>query len=1247
MASIIPVPTGRTSDYLASLRLTNQLSSDQLDLQKLQEQLSTGRRVLTLSDDAPAAIRGITLQSLLEQKNQIQTNLTTSQSYLSATDVALANAQNTLNDMKGLAVQLSDTTFSDTELAAAGEQVQRAIQQLTDLANQQFRGRYLFSGSNTTTKPFNSLDNGLIQYLGNTSGLNSFADIDLLFDTTVNGNDAFGAISSQVQGLSDLNPILTGSTKLSDLRGGKGIDKGSFQISDGLSPPVTIDISSASTVDDVVRQIEANPPPGRQLKVRVTNTGLTVDIDDAGGGNLTISEVGGSHVAAQLGILKPDGNLTNPIVGADLNPRLTLTTKVSDLLGSRAQAIIEYPGQNNDILVKANQNGESLNGTKIQLVDDNLLKAGPGIYRGNEIVTKGSDLLRPQTTLTLDGADNNLLLTANATDGSLNGVNIVFDASNDIGNNAVIGPTTDVNGVPTITVQVDDTGETNLQTLVNAFVSDGRFAVGTPSGSTEGYDPTTSVAATNDGKNFLTAITDSGVKARASLPLIGGGNDLKLIANKSGDQFNNVEIVVDASSDIGDTATADYSDDGTTRRLTIHIDDSNETSVQSVINAIAKEGTFSATYDNSNGETFNPSASVNIASAGTAGNTGNTGGEADTYFVQIANGTTTASDLIRALNDNPTFSADFTASIDPKDTTAEFLTATGTVDVGVTGELSGGSGTKFDAQSGIQIQNGGQTSNLTFEGVKTVEDLLNVFNGSGLGLVAGINADGSGINVQSNISGADFSIGENGGQTATQLGLRTFTDQTLLSDLNFGQGVSGTDGTDFTITRNDGVKLDIDLSTAKTIGDVLNLINNNPNNLDGPNSVVARLSEFGNGIELVDDNPTGFDRLKVSQSVLSHAGEDLGLIPVGQLEATVSDSPDAAPATAVVKFGEPNNVNNAFKITATKPGTSYNNIQVEFVNNAASGNQALVNFDPATQKLTIDVDPTLTSANTVISAIKAEGTFDAELYSTDDATNNGNGLITQTGVLATTNGGLPIADSKSATADITFPTPDQLNTAFSLVAKDAGTGRNGVSIVLDDSLPSGGVPSAVFNSATKTLTVKVESGVTTANQVIAAIDQEGHFDAYLNNTVDTTNDGSGVINTAGTIGTTSGGTAEVLTGRNTNPMETKGIFNSLLRLKDAIDNKDVQAISRVAGLMQQDLQRLSFTRGELGARAQHVDVLKTRGEDEIVQLKSTLSQEIDVDMVQTITDMTAKQASYQASLKTAGQLYKLTLLDYL
>jgi flagellar hook-associated protein 3 FlgL len=116
------------------------------------------------------------------------------------------------------------------------------------------------------------------------------------------------------------------------------------------------------------------------------------------------------------------------------------------------------------------------------------------------------------------------------------------------------------------------------------------------------------------------------------------------------------------------------------------------------------------------------------------------------------------------------------------------------------------------------------------------------------------------------------------------LGLRTFNADTPLADLNFGRGVEGIGGqTDFAITRNDGVMFEISIGGAKTIGDVIGLINDNPVNRDPQQGValVARLAAFGNGIELVD-NSTGAGRLTVTRVNGSTAAADLGLVPAGQ-----------------------------------------------------------------------------------------------------------------------------------------------------------------------------------------------------------------------------------------------------------------------------------------------------------------------------------------------------------------------------
>src|SRR5207244_2814553 len=65
-----------------------------------------------------------------------------------------------------------------------------------------------------------------------------------------------------------------------------------------------------------------------------------------------------------------------------------------------------------------------------------------------------------------------------------------------------------------------------------------------------------------------------------------------------------------------------------------------------------------------------------------------------------------------------------------------------------------------------------------------------------------------------------------------------------------------------------------------------------------------------------------------------------------------------------------------------------------------------------------------------------------------------------------------------------------------------------------------------------------------------------------------------------------GGTSEVLTAADTNPQETHSVFNTVLRLRGALNNNNLEEIGRTLGLLQDDLTRLNFGRAEIGARQQ-------------------------------------------------------------
>lgn len=188
-------------------------------------------------------------------------------------------------------------------------------------------------------------------------------------------------------------------------------------------------------------------------------------------------------------------------------------------------------------------------------------------------------------------------------------------------------------------------------------------------------------------------------------------------------------------------------------------------------------------------------------------------------------------------------------------------------------------GAGIDTTNGFTITNGGTSANIDLTGAVTVEDLLNKINSSNTGARAEINAAGTGINVLNATQGTDLRISENGGTTASDLGLRSLTPSTALADLNGGKGVRFAAGNDITITRTDGTTLGVDLDGSVTIQDVINKINT----ADGGNGTTASFSSTGNGIVITDTAGGSVSPLALSPANFSNAAADLGLLaaPVG------------------------------------------------------------------------------------------------------------------------------------------------------------------------------------------------------------------------------------------------------------------------------------------------------------------------------------------------------------------------------
>jgi flagellar hook-associated protein 3 FlgL len=324
-------------------------------------------------------------------------------------------------------------------------------------------------------------------------------------------------------------------------------------------------------------------------------------------------------------------------------------------------------------------------------------------------------------------------------------------------------------------------------------------------------------------------------------------------------------------------------------------------------------------------------------------------------------------------------------------------------------------GAGLDLNGGIRLHQADQSQIIDVSAAATIQDLLAALNQNSLHIDFDIHPDGKRLRMRSRVSGTDFSVSEAGGTVAEQLGLRSLTRQTPVSQLNYGRGLGSIEGADIVLTRVDGSQLEVDLSGVFNLQQVLDRINSHPDNQTDGLRIVASMGADSNGLILISDaEGTGPIRLRSVGN--SSAAWSLGLISTGQSEA------------------------------------------------------------------------------------------------------------------------------------------------------------------------------------------------------VGAADASGRWS---------------------------------ISGRDPNPQEVQGVFNTLMRLKDAISRRDAPEIERALQMLETDNRRLAFNRGRLGIQQQRIESMVRNNEEQMTQMTIQMSDNIDTDMASVISEMNGRQIAYEAMLRLMGSSFRMNLFDYL
>ncbi len=148
----------RITHMLVARRTQNYIQEAMQRLARTQEQMSTGRKVLRLSDDPPALSQLLNVRAAVERNQQYMRNITDGLSYLDGADTALGTAGELLQKALEYAIQGANGTLEKDDMAAIGEQIDKMIDELVDIANTTVGGKYIFAGTKNDRPPFERFD---------------------------------------------------------------------------------------------------------------------------------------------------------------------------------------------------------------------------------------------------------------------------------------------------------------------------------------------------------------------------------------------------------------------------------------------------------------------------------------------------------------------------------------------------------------------------------------------------------------------------------------------------------------------------------------------------------------------------------------------------------------------------------------------------------------------------------------------------------------------------------------------------------------------------------------------------------------------------------------------------------------------------------------------------------------------------------------------------------------------------------
>lgn len=275
---------------------TKLMLQQQEQLMKTQQQLSTGKSILTPSDDPISAAQVLNISQAASLNDQYAINRGRANASLTQEENVLRKVTEVLQNVHGSAVYAGNSSLTDADRKILATELRSNLDSLVSLANTtDEKGQFLFSGYQSNTQPFSR--SGLtVQYAGDQGQRLNQVGPARQMAISDSGSDVFERIKSG-------NGVFT--TGANSTNTGTGIIDGGSVITPssltGNSYQINFTVSAGITTYDIINVTTALPvsianPYVENSTINFDGMQMSIKGNPANGDSFTVSPSGNQSI---------------------------------------------------------------------------------------------------------------------------------------------------------------------------------------------------------------------------------------------------------------------------------------------------------------------------------------------------------------------------------------------------------------------------------------------------------------------------------------------------------------------------------------------------------------------------------------------------------------------------------------------------------------------------------------------------------------------------------------------------------------------------------------------------------------------------------------------------------------------------------------------------------------------------------------------------------------------------------------